>query len=252
MSEYECLFIGKNYILEQSVGSTNDFLKSEAAKNNFVEGTVVSAVEQTHGRGQTNNTWEAEKGKNITLSVLLRPTFLAADKQFFLNMAIALGIKDCCEQLVNETIHIKWPNDIYFMEKKMGGVLIENTISNGKISQSVVGIGLNINQTEFGSLRACSAANISHEKYDLKKVEQMLFSYIEKYYLQLRLGHLNFLDKAYTTSLFRYQQTYVFRTAKGEIKGQIIGVSKDGKLLLESNEKVLKFDLKEIEYLFEN
>lgn len=251
MPEFDPLFIGKNYISFETLDSTNDYLKALTNEKKLPEGTVVTAANQTKGRGQAGNSWLVAPDKNCTFSILLHPTFLPIDKQFYLNMAVSLGIKDACEYLLGDTLHIKWPNDIFYIEKKIAGILIENTIQGSKIVNAVVGIGLNVNQLDFAGINATSLSIAANSDFELKEVETVVFSHIEKYYAQLRLGHFNFLEKAYITSLFRYQQTHEFMTEKKKIRGQIIGVSKDGKLLIESEDKVLKFGLKEIVFLYD-
>lgn len=245
------LFIGKNHIHLASVDSTNNYARQLLSDGKPVEGTLISAENQLNGRGQAGNTWTAEAGKNLTLSVILYPNFLEADKQFFLNMAICLAVKDFCEEVLQEDIKIKWPNDIYFEDEKLGGILIENTVSGSKLSTSVVGIGLNVMQTKFPESvpNACSFVKIKPEQYSIDSLQESLCSYLEKYYLQLRQLHFNFLDKAYMVSLYRYQQTQEFRRGKQTFKGEIVGVAKDGKLLIQSGEKEMRFAFKEVEFV---
>lgn len=249
------LFIGKNLIELDSVDSTNNFAKEMLSNNRPVEGTVVVAKEQLAGRGQMGNRWDTAAGKNITLSVVLYPEHLDADKQFFLNMAIALAVKDFCEFVLNDEVKIKWPNDIYYHDKKIAGILIENTISGSKITSSVVGIGINVNQEEFDTSLPNPASLIQIKKptdapvYSLAKLVEELCSYLEKYYLQLRQQHYNFLDKGYTVALYRYQQTHEFKRGESIFKGEINGIAKDGKLIIHSGGKELRFGFKEVEYV---
>jgi len=247
----DTLFVGKNIIELESVDSTNNYAKELLAEGKPVEGTIVFAHEQHAGRGQMGNTWETEKQKNLTVSIILRPDFLDADKQFYLSMAISLAVKDFCESLIQDEIKIKWPNDIYWRNKKLGGILIENTINGNRISTSVVGIGINVNQDDFSDLlpNPVSLLQISNFKFKLSNLIEGLCVYVEKYYLQLRQLHFNFLDKAYTVALFRYQQTYEFKKGTQVLKGEINGVSKDGKLILHHNGKESRFAFKEIEYV---
>lgn len=249
------LFIGKNLIELDSVDSTNSFAKEMLLNSRPIEGTVIVAREQFAGRGQMGNKWDTEGGKNITLSIVLYPEHLDADKQFFLNMAIALAVKDFCEFVLHDEVKIKWPNDIYYHDKKLGGILIENSISGSKITSSVVGIGLNVNQEEFDGDLPNPVSLIQVKKpaeaptYDLPRLVEELCSYLEKYYLQLRQQHYNFLDKGYTVALYRYQQTYEFKRGQASFKGEINGVAKDGKLIIHSGGKELRFGFKEVEYV---
>ena len=146
-------FVGHRLVKLIKVDSTSSYLKT--LLSNFeplVQGTVIMADEQYAGRGQNNNKWLSQRGKNLTFSIYLVPHFLAAHQQFKLNQAITLGITDSLTKLLGNSCKIKWPNDIYFKEDKIGGVLIENTVRGNKISESVIGIGLNVNQTVFISL----------------------------------------------------------------------------------------------------
>lgn len=130
--------------------STNTMLARSAKK--FEHGTCLAAHAQTSGRGQRGNHWESEPGKNLTFSVLLYPRAIVASRQFELSQIVSIAlVKVLRSQLGTDDIHIKWPNDIYFHDKKICGILIENTISGSLITQSIVGIGLNVNQLTFVS-----------------------------------------------------------------------------------------------------
>jgi BirA family biotin operon repressor/biotin-[acetyl-CoA-carboxylase] ligase len=245
------LFIGSKIIELDAIDSTNNFAKELLRNERPTEGTLVFTHDQFRGRGQMGNSWKAEKGKNLTVSIILYPHFLEAEKQFFLNMAISLGVKDFCETVLDEDIKIKWPNDIYYDNDKLGGILIENTISGNKVTSSVMGIGINVNQTDFDSdiLNATSFLRITNKEYELKGLVETLASFIEKYYLQLRQMHFNFLDKAYMEALYRYQQTFEFKKGEQLFKGEINGVTKEGKLIIHSKGKEQRFAFKEVEYV---
>lgn len=245
------LFVGKNIIELESIDSTNNYAKELLQKERPVEGTIIFAHEQHTGRGQMGNSWSAEAGKNLTLSIILYPDFLDADKQFFLNMAISLAVKDFCESVLPDEIKIKWPNDIYWRDKKVGGILIENTINGSRLSSSVVGIGINVNQEQFDETlpNPVSLLQIANFNFKLSNLIEGLSVFIEKYYLQLRQLHFNFLDKGYTVALYRYQQTHEFKRGGQILRGEINGVAKDGKLILHCNGKELRFAFKEIEYV---
>lgn len=251
MSTLQTLFTGRTHVELDSTESTNKYARELLAVSKPVEGTLISTKEQTLGRGQAGNVWHAEPGKNLTVSIIFYPDFLEADKQFYLNMAVCLGIRDFCEYVLNEDVKIKWPNDIYYGDNKLAGVLIENTISGSKLSTTIVGIGLNINQLAFGEgvKNATSFAAIKDIEYPLELMRNELCNYIEKYYLQLKQGHYNFLDRGYTDSLYRYQQTHEFRKGDQIFKGEINGVTKDGKLIIHSQGKELRFGFKEVEYI---
>jgi BirA family biotin operon repressor/biotin-[acetyl-CoA-carboxylase] ligase len=245
------LFVGSNHISLETVDSTNTYAKELIAGHKPADGTLITTAEQTAGRGQAGSRWQTAAGENLTASYILYPTFLAADKQFFLNMAVSLAVRELCEEVTGHEIRIKWPNDIYHKKKKVAGILIENTISGSMLSSSIVGIGLNINQTDFDPAlpNPTSLKLISSKEHDIAAITSKLSSYIEKYYLQLRHLHFNFLDKGYTVNLYRYHQTALYSRNGQEFKGEITGVTKEGKLIIESGGKELKFGMKEVEYL---
>ncbi len=247
----DTLFTAKNRIKLDSVDSTNNYAKKLLLEQKPADGTLVFALEQHSGRGQMGNTWQTEAGKNLTASYIFYPDFLAADEQFYLNMAVSLAVKDFCESLLPDEIKIKWPNDIYWHDKKLGGILIENTISGTRLASSVIGIGINLNQTDFDPHlpNPVSFSQIANKQFELENTLDMLSAYIEKYYLQLRQRHFNFLDKGYTVALYRFQQTYEFKKGEQLIRGEIEGVAKDGRLILNSQGKHLRFAFKEIEYI---
>lgn len=248
----ETLFIGRNTIVLDSVDSTNNYAKELLSKSKPIEGSAILAKEQYAGRGQMGNNWQAESGKNLTLSIILYPDFLDADKQFYLNMAVSLGVKDFCESVLqDDEVRIKWPNDIYHRDSKLGGILMENSISGRKIASCVAGIGININQTEFdpSAPNPASFMQITGQVHPIQQMADSLFSFIEKYYLQLRQQHYNFLERAYTEGLYRYQQTHEYRKNGQVLKGEINGVAKDGKLIIHSSGKELRFAFKEVEYI---
>ena len=147
---YNTLFIGKVLLHFPILDSTNNHAANLLAKSTPMEGTVIFTTHQVAGKGQYGSSWESEAGKNITLSVILHPSFLAVHHQFMLNKAIALGIFDMICQYINPSrVYLKWPNDLYIDNKKVGGILIQNSLKGSQINNSIIGIGLNINQTVF-------------------------------------------------------------------------------------------------------
>lgn len=139
-----------NIINIEECGSTNSRLAEIARES--PHGTVVITSRQTAGRGQRGNSWEAEPGKNLTFSLLLKPDNLAAHDQFFISEAVALGITDALRNhLPDSSVTVKWPNDIYAGDKKICGILIENSLSGNVIGHSIAGIGINVNQRAFVS-----------------------------------------------------------------------------------------------------
>jgi len=144
------LFVGQNFVTLKEVDSTNNFLKDLVSNSKpLMEGTVIMAENQFAGRGQQQNGWFTEAGKNLTFSLLLKPHFLDIADQFDMVRVISLGVFDALEPLVGKKLKIKWPNDIYYGDHKLGGILIENLIQAGQIRNSIIGIGINVNQERF-------------------------------------------------------------------------------------------------------
>ncbi|MCC7504236.1 MAG: biotin--[acetyl-CoA-carboxylase] ligase [Saprospiraceae bacterium] len=247
------LFIGKVYQRFATLPSTNDWLKSETAKNKPPEGTVVRADSQSAGRGQFGSRWESEAGANLTLSILLHPTWLAASLQFFLSMAVALGAKEAVEKF-GVAVSLKWPNDLYAGGKKTGGILIENTLAGTQIQSSIVGIGLNINQINFSPdlPNPTSLALATGRTFDSDQVESALFEGIERRYLQLKAGHLPDIHRDYEAALFRLGLVSRFEKTDEHLSFEAVirGVHQQGFLRLEMPDgRQEQFDLKSIRLL---
>ena len=135
---FSTLFVGQNLIKLKEVDSTNNFLKDLVSKSEpLAEGTVIMADNQFAGRGQQESVWETQAGKNISTSIYLKPSFLPLSKQFYLNIAVSLAVSDALSCFVQEGIKVKWPNDMYYQNKKLGGILIENTLTGNSIKSSV-------------------------------------------------------------------------------------------------------------------
>lgn len=259
------LFVGKVYSTFDELTSTNDYAlellagtTSGAAKSKPSEGTVIRTDRQTAGRGQFGSRWESESGANLTLSVILYPVWLPVHRQFGLSMAVALAVCDALEQALPEhrdALKIKWPNDIYLNNGKAGGILIQNALSGAMLQSSVVGIGLNVNQTAFDPTlpNPTSLLNFSGKKYDLDLLAENLFVSLERRYLHLKNGGAADICSEYTARLFRLGlETMFMNNATNEpFSGIIRGVADDGKLMIESNAKITAFDLKEIRLMIE-
>jgi BirA family transcriptional regulator, biotin operon repressor / biotin---[acetyl-CoA-carboxylase] ligase len=232
--------------------STNDFAAQiiQSGENVF-DGTVIVTDNQTAGRGQRGNTWEASIGENLTFSIIFKPNFLKASHQFHLNVAVSLGVFDFLSEFIDEGLTVKWSNDIYFENQKMGGILIENTLQGYQIGYSVVGIGLNINQTEFGNLRATSLRNVTQnpQRYDLSEMLRKLLECLEKKYLQIKNNDYESLKVSYLSNMFRFEEYHYFRRNGQQFTGKIVGIDETGKLGIETDGIILYFDFKEVEFV---
>ncbi len=248
LSGLNTLFTGQVLMRLDAVSSTNDFLKDLARDAGNAEGMVVTAQIQHAGRGQRGTIWSSEPGKNLIMSVLYRPAFLLADQQFYLSKAVALAVASVVRQQSGGNVQVKWPNDVLLNGKKVCGILIENLIA-GNALQSVVGIGLNVNQDHFPEhlTNATSMSIEAGKPFVVDAVLKALCETLEANYLQLR-SHVNVLDDRYEQSLFGMNQWLTFEADGREFSGCIKGVDAAGKLLVEQvSGKVKAFALKEIQ-----
>lgn len=250
---FSTLFVGQNLIKLSAVDSTNNFLKSLVSNSEpLPEGTVIMADDQYAGRGQQNNIWKAEPGKNLTFSVLLRPTFLPINQQFLLNMAVSIAINDALMGFLGKGLSIKWPNDIYFYDQKMGGILIENTLVGNDIKTAIIGIGINVNQQHFTTEltgKATSVFQILQKDVNLMVVLAEICSALERQYLQLRVGKHTNLRQNYVDKLYQFNIQALYQKDGEVFEGIIKGVSDAGLLQMETQNGREEFNFKEIVFL---
>jgi BirA family biotin operon repressor/biotin-[acetyl-CoA-carboxylase] ligase len=236
-----------------AIDSTNSFLK-EMALNSAVENfTVVVTDHQLKGRGQQGNGWVSESFKDLVFSVFVTLDFFKVSDNKFLNFAVSLAIFDALKEENIPAISIKWPNDILSGNKKICGVLIENSLKGTEISSSVIGIGLNVNQTSFpdslkkaSSLKLLSGRDFELDKL-LKSIVSKLKSKIEilnsKDFQILETEYLNVLHKKNIPTMFKNSQDVLFM-------GIICGISPEGKLQIAlEDETIQEFGIKEVSFL---
>lgn len=233
-----------------SLVSTNEYALDLLSKSKPMEGTVISADFQTRGKGQIGSSWESDPGQNITLSVIMYPSFLPAQRQFYLSEAVALAVRDCVAKYVENQVTVKWPNDVYIDNCKTAGILIQNSVAGAFLQSSVVGIGLNVNQSVFfPSLSRATSLCLArgNRPVDLDELRDALFACLEARYLALRAGQFEALREDYYAHLYRYRLLSTFRTADGRLlEGRIEGVDDIGRLLVAHDGAVEAFDLKAI------
>ncbi len=245
------LFIGKPVIYLPTCHSTNTVAQELSPDDSFFEGTLIITSHQTAGRGQQGNQWQASANKNFTFSLLLKPKFLKASEQFNLNMAISLGITNFLAFHLNKPdIKIKWPNDIFYKNNKICGILIENVIKQTFIEKSVVGIGINVNQTDFEYNSAISMQMATGLTYSLEKLLPELLECIEEQYLQLMNGHYDKIKQNYLKVLFRYGEVASFKKENTLFEGEIIGIDAIGRLAVRIENELQYFNFKEIEFVY--
>lgn len=249
------LFIGNIAQHFSELASSNDFAVNLLAKTSPIEGTVISTDYQTGGKGQFGSKWFSSAGKNLLFSLILYPRFLQAQEQFLLSQAVALAIRDWLSPLLDQEVSIKWPNDIYVGDKKIAGILIQNALMGNQLRSAVVGVGLNVNETNFPEqlVKATSLKLQTGQDYDLEHCKQALFVALEQRYLQLKSKPAT-IRKAYLDHLYQYQTWANYKDAQsGQVfKGLIVGVHKEGKLALQketTTAPICYYDLKELVFL---
>jgi len=243
--------IGKVLFEYDNLSSTNELALELAAQGDISEGAVVQTHHQTRGRGQMGTTWFSQPNMNITLSVILKPTFLELQHQFYLNKAIVLAVADTVSHFVDSPVAIKWPNDVYIDNQKTAGILIQNSVQHQKLAYSIVGIGLNVNQMEFDSnlpnptsLRLKAGKQIS-----IEKVRSQLFLSLNQTYASIKID-LHAVDENFKRLLYAHNQQRQFVVRDGStFKGMIVDVAKDGRLMVQlENGEINRFALKEIAF----
>lgn len=232
----------------ETVDSTNNYAANLLKLSRVPEGTVITALEQTAGKGQRGSKWNSNKGDNLLCSIILYPKMLRADMQFLLSQAVALAVRDMIEELVSTVdVQIKWPNDIVASGKKVCGILIETTLAEDKVQSAIVGIGININQQQFTDEHAQSIRNITGQYHDLESLLEKLMKYIAKYYLKMYKGQHDIIREQYIRGLFNFnvERSYICQGEK--IRASITGVENSGKLKLKLEDQTeLVCDFKEI------
>jgi len=236
-----------------AIDSTNSYLRNLSTTELLEDYTVIMADMQTNGRGQMGTSWDSNASQNLTVSVFKEVGFLDFGNQYYLNIVVALSIVKLLNYLNIPKLSIKWPNDILSENKKICGILIENVIKQNVLSSSVIGIGLNVNQTEFIDLpKASSLKLIMGRSFNLEELLLVLISNLKRNFSVLEQGQFYGLKQEYEALLFKKNKPSTFRDEEGKLfSGFISGVSQDGclQVLLEDND-LRSFNLKEIELLY--
>jgi birA, biotin-[acetyl-CoA-carboxylase] ligase region len=231
--------------------STNTFLREQILNgDNIEEGTVVWADFQTAGRGQKGNSWESNDKENLLFSLLLTPDTIEASNQFIISQAVSVGIVEYLNSL-SQGFSIKWPNDIYYKDKKIAGMLIENDMSGKNISASIVGIGLNVNQEKFLSdaPNPISLYNIFDRQFDRYEVLSKILDSILEYYFHALNQNFEPIRSKYMDLLFRKDGFHKYVANNELFEARIKEIKPMGFLCLETKEgEVREFAFKEVEY----
>lgn len=238
----------------KTVDSTNIYALHRLKSHQCNENTVFIAEEQTAGRGQLQNSWESTGKKNLLLSVVLFSENIAACSIFDLSKSISLSLIDFLNEILpsGNKSEIKWPNDIYVNNRKICGILIENSIKGQSVEYSVIGIGLNINQEHFGKypVSPVSLKMLTGETYNLNKCLEAVIQKIENRFIQLESGEKEKIDSEYLNRLYRLGEYAYYKDENGMFKGKITGVDSFGRLnVLVNNNNLLSYENKEIRFI---
>ncbi|WP_348797015.1 biotin--[acetyl-CoA-carboxylase] ligase [Flavobacterium adhaerens] len=235
-----------------AIDSTNDFLKGLSNKQELQNFTVVTAENQLKGKGQMGSKWKSEIGKNLITSILIKDFLLHNEAVFNLNVAVSLAVIRVLKNYNIPDLSIKWPNDIMSANKKIGGILIENTLKGKNIVSSIVGIGLNINQTHFPNLpRASSLSLICDTFFDKEEILLAILSELKNITSDYKAKSDLFWSE-YEDSLFKIEAPAAFADKnKTNFMGIIKGVSANGKLqIMLEDDSICEYNLKEVEMLY--
>lgn len=238
-----------------TIGSTNTYLRELKGGDSYYDYEVAVADFQTAGRGQKGNTWESEKGKNLLFSILAHPRNLRVQEQFYISEAIALAVSDSAIAAAGPEyapdFSVKWSNDIYFKDFKLAGILIENTLQGDGIRDSVVGVGLDVNQEVFLSdaPNPISLKNITGREFDR---DALLGDIVERFigYMECTEQERQDVYKLYRERLYRREGYYPFRDANGRFEACIEGIRHDGCLMLRtSGDELRVYEFKQVQFI---
>lgn len=241
----------KNFLILNSVDSTNKYAMGFIREGLAVHGNAIFSYEQTHGKGRMGKVWKAEKGKNIMLSIILSPQILTIYQQFNLSVAVSLACIDVFKKYAGDETKIKWPNDIFWNDRKAGGILIENVIKENTWQWAVVGIGLNINQTNFdveSVFKPVSLKQISGKEYDVVELAKELHQNVLTRFSALEKNSFEQMLEEYNQYLFGLDKKVKLKKNNAVFETTIKGVSEQGQLIT-ADTMERKFDFNEVEWV---
>lgn len=243
--------IGQKIIRLDTVDSTNNYTANLIKDGKVLHGTVILADEQTAGRGQRGTIWSSKAGENILLSLYVTPDNLSVNQQVALTHFASVSAVKVLRK-IGISAKIKWPNDIFVNDQKIGGILIENTILGSRIAHSIIGIGLNVNQIDFHDFNGTSLRKEINEFQSIENIVFMLIYEFNDWWNSLSSNDLRNLRETYLKFLYLLNEEATFEDESGIFRGTIKGVSDEGLLLIDRLGEVKKYDLKEIRFISKN
>ncbi|TVQ88347.1 MAG: biotin--[acetyl-CoA-carboxylase] ligase [Bacteroidetes bacterium] len=234
--------------------STNSKARELLKNSELDEGSIIICNDQSAGRGYGTNAWESAPEKNLTATWILKPSFLTADRQFWLTKVLSLAVRDTVIHFHkgNLPVTIKWPNDVYVGNSKISGILVENNIFGNNIQVTVAGVGLNVNQEEFYSdiPNPVSLKQLIGKDTDLEHCLEILNDRIFYYYNLLRTSQSERLDFEYTNSLYLLNKPSLFKDETKQFEGIIRGTDDYGRLQIETTSgEIRNYDFKEVSFI---
>ncbi len=241
----------KNFIILETVDSTNNYAMGIVQKGVANSGDAVFALEQIAGRGRRGKSWESRKGENIVLTVISEMQWLPVLSQFQLSVAVAVACHDFLSGYVENDIKIKWPNDIFINDRKAGGILIENVIKGHIWQWAIIGIGLNVNQEEFetGNLRAVSLKQIIGKSFNARSLARELHEDVLAKISELKSGGYNKLLETYNKNLFARNKKVKLKKGNIIFETTVEQVSPSGELITK-DVMGRSFGFGEVEWIF--
>jgi len=242
--------IGSPFHVLAVVDSTNNYAMAEVNSGNVTNGSAYFAMEQFAGKGQRGKQWHSPPGENIVLTVVVQPP-IKLSQQFLLSATIALGAADFFAKYAGDETRIKWPNDLYWRDRKAGGILIENVLRGSQWQYAIVGMGININVPQFpgGLVNPVSLRQITGKEWDSLALAQDLCSFLDRRCNDLPLVSEKALLDEYKSKLFRYQETGLYKMDGEFFSGIIRDVLPSGLLQLERDGKILSLGVGEVEFV---
>lgn len=243
--------------------STNRYLLDEASAFASEDITVAIADYQSAGRGMGSNTWESETGKNLLFSILVHPVWVPVNTQYLLSMTEALALRDAIADIIASSgldavdVTIKWPNDIYWKNKKISGTRIDGNIKGGKLTDLIIGTGINVNQREFHSdaPNPVSLWQITGKEYDRDEILSNILEYFKCYLEKARdewdsMQKCDYIMKKYHRHLYRRNGIYRYEDKDGEFDAELVSVHPNGIMTLRKTDGSLsKYEFKEVKFI---
>lgn len=242
------VFVGKKSVFLPQCHSTNDIALEFIKNRTYTDGMIIYTDYQTAGRGQRGNVWVSEAGKNLMFSVILDCSFVAASNLFQLHQMVSLAIANTLKNYFRN-VKIKWPNDIMVANQKICGILIENTMKGAYIEQTLIGVGLNVNQGHFLIPNTTSFHDLTGEDADRMQILGEILSALEENFFVLKSGKTEELKARYHEMLYQKDKAHTYEDAHGVFVGEVKGVNDLGQLVIHSGDQLNYYNFKEVKFL---